>query len=390
VLVVSAWEPWRLTDATVWILHHHLRHLASRHDITVFAAGARAVETSCASGGGTLPEQVQCRWFGTARPRAVDYAVRRAQSEVRREPSQVLWVERPALVSAVRDHVGRQRPDVVHAFGWGTAGLWRYADGVPVVNFAVDSWDLNYEVRRLPWWRQATDAGQRNKVRRHEQQHYPKLARTLVVAEPDAEHLRTLAPEAHVDVVPNGVEAGEPPSTPPAQDVLGFHGFFEATHNVAAATTLVRDVLPLVRAKVATVGVRLIGRRPPREVTSLAGSDVVVRADVPAVRPELDQVAVYVAPMTSGSGMKNKVLEAMAAGRPVVTNPLGAAGIGAGPGVIVCSSVPDMADAIVSLLRDRPRLEAEGLAGRRRVEQDFSWAGGARALEAVWEDVVRR
>jgi glycosyltransferase involved in cell wall biosynthesis len=390
VLVVSAWEPWRLTDATVWILHHHLRHLAPRHEITVFAAGARAVESSCAAGGGTLPEQVHCRWFGTRRPRAVDYALRRVQSEMRREPSQVCWVERPALLRAVREHVETQRPDVVYAFGWGTAGLWRHAGDAVVVNNAVDSWDLNYAVRRLPWWRRATDAGQRRKVRRYERQNYPRLARTLVVAEPDAVHLRALAPEAHVGVVPNGVEPGEPPSPPPAQDVLGFHGFFEATHNVSAAMTLVREILPLVRERVPTATVRLIGRRPPRALRSFAGPDVDVRADVPSVRPELDRVAVYVAPMSSGSGMKNKVLEAMAAGRVVVTNPLGAAGIGAGPGVIVCGSVTEMADEVVALLQDRPRLEAEGAAGRRRVERDFSWAAGARALEAVWEDVVRR
>src|SRR4051812_12871650 len=318
----------------MWILHHHLRHLAPRHDITVFAAGARAVEGSCA-GGGTLPEQVRCRWFGTRRPRAVDYAMRRVQSEIRREPSQVCWVERPALLRAVREHVATQEPDLVYAFGWGTAGIWRHAGEVPVVHFATDSWDLNYAVRRLPWWRQVTDAGQRRKVRRYEQQHYPRLARTVVVAEPDAEHLRALAPGAHVAVVPNGVEPGEPPSPPPTQDVLGFHGFFEATHNVSAATTLVRDVLPLVRERVPTARVRLIGRRPPRELRALAGRDVDVSADVPTVRPELDRVAVYVAPMTTGSGMKNKVLEAMAAGRAVVTNPLGAAGIGAGDGVIV-------------------------------------------------------
>ncbi|MFL6110269.1 MAG: glycosyltransferase, partial [Catenulispora sp.] len=68
----------------------------------------------------------------------------------------------------------------------------------------------------------------------------------------------------------------------------------------------------------------------------------------------------------------------------------GAAGIGAGPGLIVCSSVSEMADAVASLLRDRVRLQAEGVAGRQRVEQDFSWAGAAGALEAVWLDVVRR
>src|SRR3954464_14922419 len=131
----------------MWILHHHLRHLAPRHDITVFAAGARAVEGSCA-GGGTLPEPVSCRWFGTRRPRAVDYAVRRVQSETRREPSQVCWVERPALLRAVREHVATQQPDLVYAFGWGTAGLWRQVGDGPVGHFPAVARGLHLGVRR--------------------------------------------------------------------------------------------------------------------------------------------------------------------------------------------------------------------------------------------------
>jgi glycosyltransferase involved in cell wall biosynthesis len=383
VLVVSAWAPWWLTDGAVWILHHHLRCLADRHDITVLAAGAPVTEASVPDAAMT---PTSTRWFGRSTPPAVDYVRRRAAGLSSGEPAHVGYVERPALLRALRDEIARSRPDVVHAFGWGTAGIWRHTEGVPVVHVAVDAWHRNAANRLLPSWRRLTDAGELRRIRAHEARHYPRDAAVVVVAEPDAAAVHEVAPEARVEVVPNGVEAGPEPSAPPAAAVLGFHGSFDAAHNVDAARVLVEDVLPRVRESVPDARVLLVGRRPGPDVRRLAGPDVELRADVDDARAELRDVAVYVAPLVSGSGLKNKVLEAMAAGRPVVTTRLGAAGIGAGDGVTV-ADVDGIAAHVVALLTDRHRLTREGDAGRRRVTTEFTWERSAQRIESLWQDV---
>jgi glycosyltransferase involved in cell wall biosynthesis len=385
-VVVSAWPPWWLTDGAVWILHHHLRYLGSRHDITVLAAGAPASEspppaTSDAEGATSM------RWFGRSAPTSLDYLRRRVGGLSSGEPAHVGYVERPALVRALRNEITHARPDVVHAFGWGTAGLWRHTDGVPVVHVAVDAWHRNASNRMLPWWRRAADAGELRRIRAHESRHYPHDAAVVVVAEPDAAAVHDLAPTARVEVVPNGVDAGPEPSDLPAAPVLGFHGSFDAAHNVDAARVLVEDVLPRVQASVPDARVLLVGRRPGPAVRRLCGPHVELRADVADARAELRDVSVYVAALVSGSGLKNKVLEAMAAGRPVVTTPLGAAGIGAGDGVTV-ADVDDIAAHVVALLSDRPRLTSEGAAGRRRVTRDFTWERSAQRVETLWQDVT--
>jgi glycosyltransferase involved in cell wall biosynthesis len=388
VVVVSAWEPWRLTDGAVWVLHHHLRSLAGRHDLTVLAAGAAAAELPPPDDARTLPEGISVRWFGTSRSAAVDYAARRVGAWRSGEPAHVAYVERPALLDALRAEIRTARPDVVHAFGWGTAGLWRYADGVPVVHVAVDAWHVNAANRRLPGWRRLADAGELRRVRAHEQRHYPRAAAVVVVSPTDAAQLRDLVPGARVEVVANGVDAGPEPSPAPTRPVLGFHGSFEARHNVDAARVLVEEVLPRVRRDVPDAGVLLAGRVPGPDVRALAGDGVELRADVADIRTALDDMAVYAAPLVSGSGLKNKVLEAMAAGRPVVTTPLGSAGIGAGAGLVEVAGPAELADAAVSLLRDRARLTAEGRAGRDRVLAEFTWDASAAAMEAVWRSVT--
>lgn len=300
------------------------------------------------------------------------------------------YVERPALLAVMREQIATRRPDVVHAFGWGTAGLWQYADGVPVVHVAVDSWSSNSTNRLVPRWRQASDIGELERIRRHEQRHYPRDAAVVVVAPTDADEVRAVAPRARVEVVANGVDAGPEPDAPPNAPVLGFHGSFEARHNIDAARELVRVVLPRVRRAVPDVRVLLIGRSPGPDVHNLVRPGVELRADVGDARAELRDVAVYVAPLVSGTGLKNKVLEAMAAGRPVVTTPKGAAGIGAGGGVTVADDLAGVADAVVALLTDRARIASEGADARRRVVAEFTWAGSAQRIERLWHEVPRR
>jgi glycosyltransferase involved in cell wall biosynthesis len=260
---------------------------------------------------------------------------------------------------------------------------------VPVVHGAVDAWHRNAMNRRLPRWRQPLAASELGRIRLHEARHYPHDAAVVVVAPDDATELRSLAPTARVEVVANGVEAGDTPAPLPAGAVLGFHGSFEAQHNVDAARHLVEDVWPRVRAEVPDARVLLVGRSPGPAVRSLVRPGVELRADVPDARAELADVTVYVAPLVSGWGIKNKVLEAMAAGRPVVTTARGAAGIGAGAGLVEAPDMPGIARQVTDLLTDRAELARQGAAARDRVVANFTWERSAGAIESIWTSVTK-
>lgn len=394
VLVISAWEPWLAGHGGVWVLHHHLRELASRHEISVLSAGAPAAEEPPPAD--ALPPNVAVRWFGTARPAGVDFAARRVRAVASGEPAHVFYVERPALLRAAREAVGAG-VDLVYGFGWGTGRLHRLAsDGSAggsrpgAVHTAVDAWDLGRGGRRLPGWRRVADVGEPVEVRRHERTHYPQWNAVAVVAEPDAEHLRRLAPAARLEVLPNGVDLGDPPPPPPDRPVLGFHGNFDSAHNVEGARLLVEQVWPQVRRRHPEASVLLVGHRPPGSVRALAGDGVRVVGDAPALRPLLEEMSVEVVLMASGSGLKNKVLEALAAGRPVVANSLGAAGVGPGPGLLGAETPGEAARRIDRLLADPVELRLEGERGRARVAREFTWAASAARLEAVWESAVAR
>lgn len=355
----------------------------------MLASGSRtAGEVQVRGPARTLPDGVLSRSFGTSRAAGADYLVRRLRSELSREPAHVHYVERPGLLAALSQEV--PRADVLHLVGWGTAQLATRFPATPAVHYAVDPWESSWRNRRLAPWRRVVDAGQRGLVARHEARHYPQASCVAVVAEADAELLRERVPSARFAVVPNGVAPGPAPAPLPVEPVLGFHGAFETQANVDGARALVERVWPRVRARLPAARVLLVGREPSQEVLDLAARPgVELRADVPDMRTELDRTAVHVAWMPSGLGQKNKVLEAMAAGRPVVANSRGASGIGEGPGLLVADDEQAAADAVVALLTDREHAAAVGHAGRERVLEEFTWSASARRLEQLWVDALR-
>jgi glycosyltransferase involved in cell wall biosynthesis len=391
VLIVAAWPPWPLSDGISLILHHHLRLLAPRHEITVLASGRPPGAPPPDATAEGLPASVPIEWYGPARSGPPDYARRRWASLRTGEPADVFRVEQQPLLGRMDAIVGgSERPDVVHLHGWTTARLARRTQGIPAVHHSIDAWS-EVQGTQAPAGavRRLLEMGQQRKVVRHEARHLEASTAVAVVAEADALALRRNAPRARIVVVPNGVEPGNPPVPPAVEPVLGFHGALSTVANQDAARVLVDEVLPRVRAEVPDARALVIGRDPPDDLRSDVGTGVDVTGEVDDVREALDRVAVYVAPMATGTGLKNKVLEAMAAGLPVVATSRAMNGIGAGDGVVIADTPDAMAGAVLALLRDPDRRAALGAAGRARVVREFSWERSADAIEQLWVEAAR-
>jgi glycosyltransferase involved in cell wall biosynthesis len=155
--------------------------------------------------------------------------------------------------------------------------------------------------------------------------------------------------------------------------------------NVDAVGWFVAEILPLIRRQVAGATFWIVGRDPAPAVQALAGEGVVVTGAVPDVRPYIAHADVVVAPLRIARGIQNKVLEAMAMGRPVVLSEAPAVGLLATPGVHceVAGDAGAFADRVVALLRDPARRERMGAAARERVVEAYSWEAHLGVLERL-------
>lgn len=384
-LVISAWPPWPLDDGARLLLHHQLEQLADRHEVTLVAVGrhgdANHVERR-PRGLATL------RTLPPPTSRTQGYVAARQRATRRLEPIEVGHVATPTL-REVLDETLRHPFDVVHLFGWGTAQLAESVRPRPVVHSAIDAWSLGRDTARRPSLLRLFEFDQAFLVRRHERRHYPSCDAVVVVSEQDAAHLRALAPEARVEVVSNGVDPGPEPVAGDDGRTVGFHGVMSTRPNAEAAHHLVRQVLPRIRQRVEDARALIVGRNPASGlVAAAADADVDVTGAVDDVRPWLEQMSVYVAPLTSGTGLKNKVLEAMAAARPVVATRHALGGIGPGDGVVAVESMAELADAAVDLLTDAEARTELGLAARVRVLREFSWARSAERIDELWRELA--
>jgi glycosyltransferase involved in cell wall biosynthesis len=211
------------------------------------------------------------------------------------------------------------------------------------------------------------------------------LSATTVVGDADAKILRLLSGRRTVYVVPNGVETGPAPQPEleSSEPSVIFTGVMSFTPNVEAARYFASRVWPLVYAARPEARFVIAGRSPSAAVLELGKRPGInVLPDVPSIDAVLREAWVAVAPMRTGAGIKNKVLEAWAAGKPVVMSPLARSGLRVCGEVaaLVASEPEHFASLVLSLLNDRDKRLRLGSAAREAVARAHSWSGAASAL----------
>lgn len=202
----------------------------------------------------------------------------------------------------------------------------------------------------------------------------------------DLSVLQTALPDLHGLVLPPVAHVAEFVAIEPAASVPGrvlFVGAMNRYRNQAAATWLAESLWPSVRTACPGATLRIVGANPPDYIRALGQEPgIVVTGWVEDLGQEYARARVIVAPMRSEAGALNKVLDALAAGRPVVATEQANAGIGAPTGAIIpADTAEDFAAAIVRLLGDDSNWRQVGLAGRRYVQENFDWPGAVRRYQ---------
>ena len=273
-------------------------------------------------------------------------------------------LDAPDLVDAVRRTVTGSRPDVAVAYCSGMARL-AFHPTLTQVPFVLDMVDVDSAK-----WARMADAtrGLRKWIYQREartlRQFEMKVVRhartTLVVNERERDLLLELAPDARVVAIPNGIDlaAFAPSREPRPSSNIVFCGVMNYAPNVEGVCWFAAQVWPAVKAARPDARLVVVGAEPAREIRTLAAADqsIEVTGAVPAVQPYLWNAALAIAPLSMTQGLQNKVLEALAAGLPVVITPQVSAGLPerARNGCMVVSSPEEFAAAVLELLAATP------------------------------------
>ncbi|HBY59137.1 MAG TPA: hypothetical protein DEH78_04905 [Solibacterales bacterium] len=213
-----------------------------------------------------------------------------------------------------------------------------------------------------------------------ERQWMPCFDVILAASEADASLARRLAPNARVHVYPNALPLVPRPAVEP-EHVIVFSGNLEYHPNLTAIRFFRDHVWPGLKLRWPQLRWRLIGKNPDAARPLLAGdSRVEFTGPLRDAVPEIARGQVAIVPLLSGSGTRVKILEAWAAGTPVVSTKLGAEGLRATDKehLLLADTGEAFAAAVNTLLTSERRCEELGAAGRRHYERHFTWT-------AAWE-----
>lgn len=290
-----------------------------------------------------------------------------------------------------------ERFDVIHVSSSYLAGLIDHVSpeiARKMVLFAIDSvslfWSRRAKAEKNLIKRMIYLHEYRRNVR-HERFRYPQFRKTVFVSSVDATFAAAIAPGAGCITIPNGVDidyfsvgAAERGSS------MVFTGDLAYAPNRDAADFLIDEVLP--RIPTASVPhLYLVGQRPSARLTGLNRDDITVTGFVDDLRPYLAKASVYVSPLRFGSGIKNKVLEAMSMGLTVIGTPVSFEGIECQDGVnciVAQADADDLAKRIAQVVRNPGLLSCLGTAARQLIEKKYSWDSIRKAYGQVYADSV--
>jgi glycosyltransferase involved in cell wall biosynthesis len=213
----------------------------------------------------------------------------------------------------------------------------------------------------------------------------------IVVSNEEYEAFKEVLPNVKYSVVPNGVdiEFYAPSEASEEWPSLVYVGvLYPYGPNVEAILYFHSQMYEALKTRFADLRLYVVGPRPIEAVSSLARDpSIIVTGFVEDVRPYIARASVVIAPFVSGTGIKSKVLEGMAMGKPVVTTSIGVRGINATPGehLHVADSPAAFVDRVQELLEDETKRSRMGYQAREFVKKHHSWEQVAENIDHIFQ-----
>jgi len=222
-----------------------------------------------------------------------------------------------------------------------------------------------------------------------EEEWLPRFTYLLAASEEDARQLRNISQTANVLIYPNSIPFVDLPSAQilaGKQDMIVFSGNLEYHPNISAVRYFHEEIWPALRLRWPGLIWRLVGKNP-QAVAKIVGGDnrIELSGAVSDAVPELARAKVAIVPLRAGSGTRLKIIEAWAAGVPVVSTSLGAEGLAARDGehLLLADDARSFEQAVSSLLTSPALADRIGRAGRYLYECEFTWESAWKRLHLL-------
>jgi len=242
------------------------------------------------------------------------------------------------------------------------------------------------QAERAPAWQRFLYLLESRRLLKYEHNIFNKFDHKTIISQPDRD-LLLHASRNEVEIIPNGVdqEYFHPVKKQKTHDIV-FTGNMGYPPNIDAACFIAEEIFPLVIKRFPNATLLLAGATPHAKVIALQTSNITVTGWLPDIRDSYASASVFIAPMRIGTGLQNKLLEAMAMQLPCITSILANQALGAKENeeILVGTTAKEYADHIISLMQNEATAGELARKGYNFVSKTFSWEHSTSNLENLF------
>lgn len=358
---------------------HQLRILSKHHQVFLCALHEKDLEADWIT-----EVKKHCSELKTIRISRLNQFINLGLSFFSKAPFQVGYFYQRKAQKEINASINYWNPDVIYCQLLRTAKYVQSENRIPKIIDFQDAFSKGIE-RRLetdPWYLKPVLQSELRRLNRYEQKVFDTFNHCTIISEQDRDQL-PVSQKNEVSIVRNGVNLEDfVPSTEEKTVHVLFAGNMGYPPNVEGAVFLAKEVMPLVRKAIPEAKLMLAGARPDHKVKELASKNTIVTGWVDDIRDCYATAQVFVAPMMIGTGLQNKLLEAMAMRIPCVTSTLANNALQAKPEleILIAKSPDEYAKHILDLLENQTQANTLAEAGHKLVTNHFGWDGMTKPL----------
>ena len=213
------------------------------------------------------------------------------------------------------------------------------------------------------------------RLKRFENLAFEFFNKHIIISENDRKEI-THNKKNEIEIIGNGIDTDyfQKISTDIKYELV-FIGNLSYIPNIEAANFIAKKILPKLLKKLPNIKILIAGSNPSTRVLKLANKNIEVQGWVEDIRKTYSSGKIFFAPMNIGSGLQNKLLEAMSVGIPCITSELSNRSLKAvdKKNILIGNSVNEYVNHIISLLKDEKKIKKIGDGGRKYVIENYNW-----------------
>ena len=376
ILVITSRVPYPLDKGDKLRVYHQIKHLAKNQEVILCClddtqkAEAHHLNTIC-----------KTHIFPLSKPKILVNLFFALFSD---KPFQVSYFYQKKAHKHIADIIKKEQPDRIFCQLIRTSEYVKnYIDITKTIDY-MDAFSkgMGRRLNNAKWWERPFVKAEQKRLLRYENLMFDYFEHHTIISEQDRD-LIFHKQRQQIHVVPNGVDVDyfTPQNIPKRYDIA-FVGNLNYPPNILACQFLVQKVLPLLPGSTTLI---LSGATPHKDVLALEAENITVQGWVDDIRSVYSSAKLFIAPMLTGTGLQNKLLEAMSMQLPCVTTKLVNDALKATPDehLKLAQSPEDFAAVIIELLNNSEKANVLAKNGQNFVKKEYSWQKFNKNLEDI-------